>query len=192
MNADHERELLSRTARDPTAFEDIYDHYLPRIYAYVGVRVAQKQDVEDLVAETFVKALAGIESFVWQHEASFAAWLFRICHNLVCNFYRQSQHQKTHLSLDTVLYLHNGMDSPEVALVQKEHISQVWEWLHLLPRRQQEILMLKLFGELRNKEIAIVLGLDERTVAAHLCRGIKEIHRKYTEEFNRVLDGGTL
>ena len=57
-------------------------------------------------------------------------------------------------------------------------------WLigSLSPRRQ-EIVTLKFFGDLRNTEIAQVLGLDERTVASHLCRGLADLHRLYKETF---------
>jgi DNA-binding NarL/FixJ family response regulator len=42
---------------------------------------------------------------------------------------------------------------------------------------------LKFFGGLRNNEIAQVLGIDERTVASHLCRGLEDLHCRYVCEF---------
>jgi DNA-directed RNA polymerase specialized sigma24 family protein len=39
--------------------------------------------------------------------------------------------------------------------------------------------MLKFYGGLRNSEIAAVLGLDERSVASHLCRALDDLHRSY-------------
>jgi DNA-directed RNA polymerase specialized sigma24 family protein len=51
----------------------------------------------------------------------------------------------------------------------------------LSPRRQ-EIITLKFFGGLRNREIALMLALDERTVASHLCRGLEDLHRKLANE----------
>ena len=50
----------------------------------------------------------------------------------------------------------------------------------LSPRRQ-EIVTLRFFGELPNREIARVLGLDERTVASHLCRALDDLERLLTQ-----------
>jgi DNA-directed RNA polymerase specialized sigma24 family protein len=41
---------------------------------------------------------------------------------------------------------------------------------------------LRFFGGLHNNEISAILGLDERTVAAHLCRGVQDLQRRYTAE----------
>jgi DNA-directed RNA polymerase specialized sigma24 family protein len=45
----------------------------------------------------------------------------------------------------------------------------------MLSPRRQEVVTLRFYGGLRNREIARVLGLDERTVAAHLCRAIQDL-----------------
>ena len=41
------------------------------------------------------------------------------------------------------------------------------------------MITLRFFGGLRNMEIAALLELDERTVASHLCRGLRDLHRRY-------------
>jgi len=51
--------------------------------------------------------------------------------------------------------------------------------LRALTPRRQEIVALRFFGGLRNREIAAVLDLDERTVAAHLARGLADLQRAY-------------
>ena len=60
----------------------------------------------------------------------------------------------------------------------REHVATIIASIAELAPRQQEIILLRFFGQLRNREIAAVLGLDERTVAAYLCRGLQELARK--------------
>ena len=71
---------------------------------------------------------------------------------------------------------------PEEIALQKEEFLQLYHLLGSLPRRRQEVITLKFFGGLRNQEIAQILGLGERTVAAHLCRGLEELQHKYRAE----------
>lgn len=175
---------------DPLAFERLYNRYVHSLYAYIFHRTGKQQDSEDLVAETFLKAAQGIKSgqFRGQHDCSFAAWLFRIAHNLLSDYRRRDRKWTEPVSLDDVSDLPNLRDErsesllPEDALLRKEQSSHLLYLVSKLSPRRQEIITLKFFGGLRNVEIATVLGLDERTVASHLCLGIEDLHRKYIDE----------
>jgi RNA polymerase sigma-70 factor, ECF subfamily len=182
MNTDQEKEWIAMAQEDPQALKRLYDHYFPRLYAYVSYRVGRVQDVEDLVAETFLKAIEGIEGFKWQHKNSFAAWLFSIARNLISNFYRREQRWET-VPLDESPNLQVSKLLPEDVALQKEKFQSLRRLIGTLTPRQQEIITLRFFGGLRNQEIAEILGIDERTVAAHICRGLKTAHRKYINEF---------
>lgn len=182
MNTDQEKEWIAIAQEDPQAFKRLYDHYFPRLYAYVSYRVGRVQDTEDLVAETFLKAIEGIDSFEWRHENSFAAWLFSIARNLISNFYRQKQRWET-VPLDESPDLQTSKLLPDDVVLQKEKFQSLRRLIGTLTPRQQEIITLRFFGGLRNQEIAEVLGIDERTVSAHLCRGLQSAHRKYIDEF---------
>lgn len=182
MNTDQEKEWLARALEDPQAFKRLYDHYFPRLYAYVSYRVGRVQDTEDLVAEVFLKAIEKIDSFEWRHMNSFAAWLFSIAHNLISNFLRQEQRGQI-ISLDEFPSLQASTLLPEDVVLQKEKFQNLRRLISTLTPRQQEIITFRFFGGLRNQEIAEILGIDERTVAAHLCRGLKTMHRKYINEF---------
>ncbi|MCG2770379.1 MAG: sigma-70 family RNA polymerase sigma factor [Anaerolineae bacterium] len=182
MNTDQEKEWVAIAQKDPQAFKCLYDHYFARLYSYVSYRVGRVQDTEDLVAETFLKAIEGIESFRWQHENSFAAWLFRIARNLISNFYRQKKRWES-VPLDELPTLQTSSLLPDDVVLQKEKFQSLRRLISTLTPRQQEIITLRFFGGLRNQEIAEVLGIDERTVAAHLCRGLETAHRKYINEF---------
>ncbi len=181
MNSDQEKEWIAIAQEDPQALKRLYDHYFPRLYAYVSYRIGRIQDTEDLVAETFLKAIAKIDSFEWRHKNSFAAWLFSIARNLISNFSRQEHHWEI-VPLDESPDLLASKLVPEDVVLQKEKFQSLRRLISTLSPRQQEIITLRFFGGFRNQEIAEILGIKERAVAAHLCRGLETAHRKYINE----------
>lgn len=188
MNAEQEQEWIAVVRDDPQAFKRLYDYYFPRLYAYVSYRVGRVQDTEDLVAETFLKVIENIDSFEWRHTGSFAAWIFSIAHNLVINF-RRRQKRRDFISLNETPDMRANTVLPEDFVLQKEKFLIIYWLINSLAPRQQEIITLRFFGGLRNHEIARILGLDERTVAAYLCRGLETLHQRYIAELSSNEEG---
>ncbi|MGH2443547.1 MAG: RNA polymerase sigma factor, partial [Chloroflexota bacterium] len=83
-------ELIDLAKHDATAFGEIYDLYADRIHAFCRVHSASREEAEDLMAQTFERALAAINRY--QHRGiPFSAWLFRIAGNLAIDRARRSQ-----------------------------------------------------------------------------------------------------
>ncbi len=187
---DPERACVDAAGRDPAAFEYLYNRYFPRVYAYVYGRVGTVHDSEDLVSDIFFRAMdaLGRGQFTSKHEGSFAAWLFRIAHNAVASHYRQQGREADASILDgqstLPLDAMRGVEEdnlPEATFIRAEESARLRSLLALVPPRRQEIVTLKFFGGLRNREIAQALGLDERTVASQLCRALDDLQRLYEQ-----------
>ncbi len=174
-----EQRLVERAQHDTGAFQQLYQHYVPRIYGYVSYRVGAVPDAEDLVAAIFLKVVEEIGRFRWRHDHSFAAWLFRIAHNHVSNFQRDSRAAGRALSLDAIPDIPASALLPLALVERQELFAQLYALIAELPPRRRAVITLKCFGGLRNREIAGVLGLDERTVASHLSRALADLHHKY-------------
>lgn len=183
MTFSDEHHLIQQARHKPDAFRALYHRYLSRVYAYVAYRVGRRADAEDLTADIFMKALEGLPQFEDRGEGAFAAWLFRIAHHRLAQFYRQ--HAPVEVSFDELPDLQSDSPTPEAFIQQQERFTRLYQRIALLSPRRQEILTLRFFGELRNNEIAEVLGLDERTVASHLCRAIEDLQRQYDPEIDR-------
>ena len=180
MTSEQERECIRQARADARAFAPLYDHYFPRVHAYVFYRVYEPQDAEDIIADVFVRAIRNLKRFQWRHAHSFAAWLFRIAHNLVVDYARQRK--RVGLPLETEGSQMEWADPaplPEDALAQQEAFQHMRALIATLSPRRQEVIALRFYAGLRNSEIARVLGLDERTVAAHLCRALQDLEHKY-------------
>jgi DNA-directed RNA polymerase specialized sigma24 family protein len=67
MSQHHDdRPLVEAAQRDPSRFADLYEQNFYRVYAYISRRVPDRHSAEDLTAEVFCEALAGIRKFEWR------------------------------------------------------------------------------------------------------------------------------
>lgn len=178
LDAEHEATLLAKARQDNGALRELYDHYFPRVYGYIVSRVGRISDAEDLVSATFLTLIEALDHFEYRGEGSFAAWLFRIALNQVRDFYRQNQRRPAPVTLDGLPELPAMVPPPDELIVRRETFASLHDLIATLSPRRQEVILLKFFGGLRNREIAEVLQLDERTVAAYLCRSLEELYRK--------------
>ncbi|MBE0690034.1 MAG: sigma-70 family RNA polymerase sigma factor, partial [Anaerolineae bacterium] len=80
-------------ADDKDAFGELYERYLEKIYNYVFYRTGNHHDAEDLTARVFFRAMAHIQTYT-ERGVPFQAWLYRIAHNLVANWHRDSGRRK--------------------------------------------------------------------------------------------------
>lgn len=182
MNTDDERQWTRDARRDPAALARLYDRYFPRVHAYVSYRADRIQDVEDLVAEVFLRVVRDIGRFEWRGDGSFAAWIFRIAYHLIVDHYRAGNQAADTLSLDALPEIRSDSPLPDELLLRQETFAQLKRLIADLPSRRREIITLRFFGQLPNRDIAGILGLDERTVASHLCRGLRQLHQAFLEE----------
>ena len=178
-----EHDLIARARRgDAEAFRALYRQYFPRVYAYAAYRVGRAQDAEDITADVFMKAVAGLARFEDRGTGAFAGWLFRIAHNELNQFYRQQRRAAGSVALDNLPDIQDSDGLPDVELQHKEQLARLRALVLELAPRRREIVLLKFFGGLRNQEIAGTLGLDERTVASHLSRALDDLRHHYEPE----------
>lgn len=174
INPDDERGLLDRLDSDPAAFNRLYALYLGRVYGYVAARIGNRQDAEDVVSEVFLKVVRNLDQFRRQHGLSFAAWIFTIARHAVSDFYRRRPSVQT-LALDAAPLI---ADSPDLVVMERENARDLRKLVSALPERQREIVMLRFYSGLRNQEIAVVLGVGEKTVSANLSRALKDLSQQ--------------
>jgi len=92
------RRSIEGAARgDVTAFGELYSIYLDRIYRYVFYQVKDKMTAEDLTEDIFVKAWGAIDRYKGEGQ-TFSAWLYRIAHNHVIDYFRT---RRQYSSLET-------------------------------------------------------------------------------------------
>mgnify|MGYP000854146479 FL=1 len=157
-----ESELVARAKQDPAAFGALYETYVDRIYAYIYHRVGNVQDAEDLTARTFYRALDRLETYE-DRGLPFAAWLFRIAHNVTANWHRDGS-RRHFLSLDRLWSHSHDDDSPESQVEQEETHAALWAAIRRLPEDRRNLLLLKFGSQMSNVEIGALLQKSESAI----------------------------
>ncbi|MGI6711860.1 MAG: sigma factor [Bacillota bacterium] len=84
---EHEKELVRQALSDIECFAAIYDHYYPRVYNYLCLRVVNSHIVDDLASQVFEKVLSKLESYS-PEKGEFSVWLFTIAANTLKDHFR--------------------------------------------------------------------------------------------------------
>lgn len=171
MVNDHEQSRLQRARSfDRQALAAIYDEYQQPIYRYIYRQVGDTEVARDLTADVFQRFLQALQKGQGPEE-QLKAWLYRVAHNNVIDYYRRRQHRQ-HLPLDERL-VESG-ESPATLAERNISAKQVREALvHLTPDQRQVITLKFLEGfsnvevaDILNKPIGAVKSLQHRALAA--------------------------
>jgi len=132
-------------------FAYLYDLYSDKIYNYIYSKTFDREMAEDLTSETFFKALDKIKNFKMWEKASFQAWLYRIAHNKVIDFYRK---KKEDVSLEDYLDIKVEDIDFGKQIDNKDKIKEVFEYFDTLKTQQRDILIMRIWDWMSYKEIS--------------------------------------
>ena len=173
--------LIGAAKVDSEAFGLLYERYVERVYNYIYYRTGSVYDAEDLTERVFMRALRHIHNYN-DRGLPFSAWLYRIAHNLVANWYRDNSRRKE-IPLEDSLVVHPRSEHPEQELLRVEERERLLDVLRGIPEDRQQLILLKFVEHLSNAEIAAIMG---RTEGA-----IKSLYHRTLLSLRDDLDGNT-
>ncbi|HCC46968.1 MAG TPA: RNA polymerase subunit sigma-24 [Elusimicrobia bacterium] len=158
-------------------FAAAYEAYFARIYSYIRCRAGGAAAAEDLAAEVFRKAL---ENFAQYDPArgNLAQWLFGIARNEV-NYYFRRAALLRFLPLDLFGDTLAKERAPEAPGGGADGLAAA---LRRLDERERDLIGLKFYSELNNREIAKVTGLSESNVGTVLYRCMAKLRKELAGE----------
>ncbi|MGH7517548.1 MAG: RNA polymerase sigma factor [Gemmatimonadales bacterium] len=150
-----------------------YQQHGGAVYNYVRFQIAEPDAAEDIVADTFLRALRAAGRF---DEARGAArtWLLAIARNLVQD-HRRRVRVRQYVPLGTMGDLVEDAPSPEERLLRKEEIGRLLDALAGLGQDDREIVSLRYGSCLNGREVAQLLGISEANVRTRLWRALKRL-----------------
>ena len=175
-NAEPDEILIRRAQADAHAFEPLYERYVAQIYSYIYYRVGNVQDAEDVTARTFYQAMTHLHRYT-SRGIPFSAWLFRIAHNLVANWHRDSSRRQT-FSLDIIVDTPDTTASLTERAEDRDEAQRLWGVVRRLPPERQQLLVLKFVDELSTEQIAVIMGRSEGAVKALLHRTLVALRQQ--------------
>ncbi|HEY9367675.1 sigma-70 family RNA polymerase sigma factor [Streptomyces sp.] len=177
MHSDERRaqELVdaARTG-DPRAREALAAAYLPLVYNIVGRALDGHADVDDVVQETMVRALDGLDGV--RDPARFRSWLVAIAMNQIRRRWRtRQQHPLT--GLDTIAETPDPAgDFVDLTILrlglsgQRREVAEATRWLDADDRDVLALWWLEAAGELDRAELAEALGVTPQHAAVRVRR----------------------
>jgi RNA polymerase sigma-70 factor (ECF subfamily) len=152
---------LAKAGEKP-AFGELYERYLSKIYNYIYYRTGNHHDAEDLTARVFFRAMAHIETYT-DRGVPFQAWLYRIAHNLVANWHRDSGRRKI-IPLDDFVTSSLRAEAPDRYAEDKHEQEMLMAAVRRLPEDRQQLLLLKFIDGLSNAEIGQIMDRTEGAI----------------------------
>ncbi len=158
------------------AFGELYSIYLDQIYRYVFYQVRDKMTAEDLTEEIFLKAWEALGRYK-QRSLAFSAWLYRIAHNHVIDYFRT---RRQHLALEETMpaAIGNPEQEAEEKLIQQE----LAEAISYLPPQQKQIIILKFIEGLDNEEIAQIMRKRQGAIRVMQMRALMALRQRLSSE----------
>lgn len=168
---------------DQTAFREIYDLYIGRLYAFVVKIVKSRALADDLVQDIFVQLWETRESL--DAEKNFQSFLFTITRNRVINVLKRSS---VDMALLREIFLHTPQsgNTTETDLAFTETTELLHKAMDLLPPRQKRVFELCKIEGLSYEEAAQKLNLSPGTVNAHMVKSIKFIKAYFSRHENMI------
>jgi len=166
---------MSGVGSQPDSFEELAMPLFDQLYNFAHWLTQNREETEDLVQETYAKALKGFSSF--QLGTNFRAWMYRILRNTFLT-------SRTGLKVTMTVPLdpeENGPDlavecsTPETILFERSKREVLQKAIDELPVHFREILLLCEVEEMSYQDIAETLSIPIGTVMSRLSRARKTL-----------------
>ena len=176
---------ISGAGPQSDSFEDLAMPLFDRLYNFARWLTQNREEAEDLVQETYAKALRGFSSF--QLGTNFRAWMYRILRNTFLT-------SRTALGATSTVALESEDDGPELGvenetpetiLMKRSNSQLVQSAIDDLPVHYREALLLCEVEEMSYQEIAETLSIPIGTVMSRLSRA----RRTLRDHLGRKLQG---
>ncbi len=172
------------------AFDALLNRHKDRVFSYILHIVKDREQAEDIFQETFVKAIMTIKQGRYTDSGKFSAWISRIAHNLIIDFYRQEKAENTISTDSDVTDMLNRRDLAEKNiedhLVSEQIQEDVRRIIDALPESQREVLMMRYYRDMSFKEIAEATNVSINTALGRMRYAILNM-RRIAQENNIVL-----
>ncbi|MFC1847044.1 RNA polymerase sigma factor [Chloroflexota bacterium] len=154
-------------------FGQLYDLCIERVYRHVYYRVGNTKDAEDLTQQVFINAWKAISRYK-KTASPFIAWLMRISHNLVIDYYRK---KKDTIYFDYEWEIKDSYSNPERKTEEHFEQRQLRKVILRLPYKQQQVILMSFIEGFTYAEIAAALSKKEGTIRVILHRALKKMRQ---------------
>ena len=169
-----ENTQLVEASNNINDFSVIYDQYYSRIYNYVRVRITNPSMVEDITSQIFERIYTKLHTYC-ENKGSISSWIYKISQNIIWDYLR-CQKKHTIVSLEAATYdLCDDSSEFENDICMDEIKNHLLEALNFLNEKERNIIALKFWSDMTNREIAELTSLTESNVGVTLFRALRKL-----------------
>lgn len=170
---------------DNEAFDALIERHKNRIFNYIFHSVKDTDLANDIFQETFVKAIMTIKQGRYVENGHFAAWITRIAHNLIIDFYRQEKTENVQSSDSCEIDILNRKELSEATIEDDIIVDQIHndvrKLVTALPANQREVLLMRYYKNMSFKEIADRTNVSINTALGRMRYAIINMRRMAVE-----------
>ncbi|RJP45637.1 sigma-70 family RNA polymerase sigma factor [Candidatus Parcubacteria bacterium] len=166
-----ENVVLAAVKGRSSAFGLLYDHYQPKIYRFVLIKVGRREEAEDLTHQVFLQALQNIRTYE-PLGFPFSSWLYRIARNQIIDHYRTRRVEVELEDAEEGLLVHSDASGSAERSLELERVRKA---IAALKPEHQDIIVLRFVEDLPVKEVAMALEKSEGAVKVAQHRALKAL-----------------
>lgn len=168
-----EKKIILKAKKDIKAFDFLYRKYYPKINNFVFHRVNEEADKNDIVSDVFFKAMKRLPLYRFKNSrnCAFSSWLFKIAVNEINQYYRNIKREEK---------IKNNLKNnpqPVSQTLSEIDFGIVKDKMRNLSLYEQNLLSLRFFEKMKNKQIAQILGKKESTIKVQVHRAINKLRK---------------
>jgi RNA polymerase sigma factor (sigma-70 family) len=166
------------------AFKELLLRHKNRVFTTINLIVKDRYLAEDLLQETFIKAVNTIKSGKYNDEGKFLPWILRIGHNLAIDTFRRSKRYPTVLMEDGSNIFENlqfAEPTIEDKQVTKDSLNKLKVHIQELPESQKQVLIMRSYLDMSFKEIAEETGVSINTALGRMRYALINLKKKMQE-----------
>ena len=173
---------LSYVRGNNQAFDLLLSRNQSKLFSYILFVVHEQDLANDIFQETFVKVITKLQEGRYIDSGKFAAWIMRIAHNVIMDWYRDNRAKNiVETSDDNDLSNVTGNDITDFNIedryVNEQVLRDVKKMMNLLPPTQREIVFMRFYQEMSFKEIAETTGVSINTALGRMRYAILNMRR---------------
>ena len=172
------------------AFDSLLERHKDRIYMYIYHAVRNEEQADDIFQDTFVKAIMTIKQGRYVENGHFPAWITRIAHNHIIDYYRQIKAENLQSTDDGEVNILNRKElaasTIEDDIITTQIHDDVKRLIKALPESQREVLVMRYYKNMSFKEIADTTGVSINTALGRMRYAILNM-RRIAEEHDITL-----
>lgn len=172
------------------AREELYKQYSGRLFSLCLRYTGSREEAQDLLQDGFLKIFRSFDKFTWRGKGSLRAWMEKVMVNVALQAIRKDKAMGHSISLDEIpeTSFDEEVEEPDEADVDAISESELLQYISELPVGYRTVFNLYIFEEKSHKEIAQILGINEKSSSSQLLRARRLLAKKIAARGEKISD----